>query len=164
MTTELLCQDLLTTQHLNIVAHHSHRAMESVLYISELLEAILLHLDMTTLLVSAPRVSKTWHSVMIASPAIQQALYFKPIPITTSRKSAHGPEGCQVHGWDPTSDKEDETRPVLNPLLAKYFRCCFFDFGKTYGFNRRANLSTVSHGRLELARRPQQEDTFRAMH
>ncbi|KAL3428491.1 F-box domain-containing protein [Phlyctema vagabunda] len=113
--------------------------MDTALIIPELLEAVLLHLDMTTLLVSASRVSKTWHNVITSSHAIQQALYFRPISTKTSRTSMHGPEDFQIPGWNSLHDEEDEPAPVLNPLLMKKFEGCFFDFGGEYGYLRRAN-------------------------
>lgn len=57
----------------------SSKAIEAVLLTPELLEIILLHLDMTTLLVSAQRVSRHWLCVIAGSTKLQQALFFKPI-------------------------------------------------------------------------------------
>lgn len=102
--------------------------MERVLSLPELLEAILLHVDMTTLLVSVSRVNKSWNSVVSTSPALQQALYFRPAPS----------DGQGEVLWDPMSETEDRARPTLNPLLVAKFGSCFFDFGPTYGYGRRA--------------------------
>uniref|UniRef100_L2G291 F-box domain protein n=1 Tax=Colletotrichum fructicola (strain Nara gc5) TaxID=1213859 RepID=L2G291_COLFN len=116
----------------------SERAMEVALAIPELLESILVHLDMTTLLVSVSRVSKSWKTLMDASPAIQQALFFKPVVVAAapSRDPDHdlddddkGAGGEQRDAAAGTSCKR--ARPVINPLLAKKFDKCFFDFGQT---------------------------------
>ncbi|RDL31414.1 uncharacterized protein BP5553_09623 [Venustampulla echinocandica] len=89
------------------------------------------------------RVSKTWDGVITNSPAIQQALYFRPISTATTTSTepvhlANDPESGQVNGWDPTSDKVAGSWPVLNPLLMKKFGRCFFDFEGEYGYHRRA--------------------------
>ncbi|KAI9036929.1 uncharacterized protein KD926_001173 [Aspergillus affinis] len=55
-------------------------AADTVLSIPELLEAILLHLDMSTVLLSAQRVNKHWLATISDSIRPQQLLYFKPIP------------------------------------------------------------------------------------
>ncbi|KAJ7609186.1 hypothetical protein DFH06DRAFT_898006, partial [Mycena polygramma] len=68
---------------------------EEVLSTPELLELILWHLPMRTLLVAAPLVSKTWHAVTL-SPILQQALFFQPDPAFASH-------------------------PIQNPLLAELF-------------------------------------------
>ncbi|POR38149.1 Uncharacterized protein TPAR_01665 [Tolypocladium paradoxum] len=102
--------------------------MERVLNLPELLEAILLHVDMTTLLVSVSRVNRSWNAVVSTSPALQQALYFRPVPS----------DGRAEVMWDPMSEAEDSARPALNPLLVAKFGSCFFDFGPTYGYGRRA--------------------------
>ncbi|KAI1323467.1 hypothetical protein F5Y16DRAFT_403376 [Xylariaceae sp. FL0255] len=51
------------------------------LQVTELLENILNHVDMKTLLVSAQRVSRFWCHVIRQSPRLQQALFLKPEPI-----------------------------------------------------------------------------------
>ena len=55
-------------------------AMDAVLSTGELLEAILLQLDMRTLLVCAPLVCQHWRSSISDSPALQSALFFSPAP------------------------------------------------------------------------------------
>lgn len=101
--------------------------MEAVFSIPELFEAILLNLDMIELLLLAPRVCRRWHDVIGQSPAIQQALYFSPVPAKSPSRSGE-------------SDGDDAAaiKPVLNPLLVKQFAPCFFDFGSKAYF-RRAN-------------------------
>ncbi|KAF4169062.1 hypothetical protein CNMCM6936_009659 [Aspergillus lentulus] len=68
-----------------------------VLSAPELLEYILLYLDIQSLLTSAQRVCHSWARLIQASPRLQQALFFKPIP----------PEKCH--------------EKLRNPLLAKEF-------------------------------------------
>ncbi|KAI1780999.1 hypothetical protein F4818DRAFT_23132 [Hypoxylon cercidicola] len=109
--------------------------MEAVLSIPELLEAILLHLDMATLLVSATRVNKTWQAVIYTSVLIQQALYFQPVSTE-----------AQEYGWkgfsEPCVDSENAQEAeylIINPLLKKRFGHCFFDTGEFYGYILRAN-------------------------
>jgi hypothetical protein len=53
-------------------------ARDKVLSMPELLEAILLEVDLLTLLVAAQRVCQNWHALIHTSPSLQQALYFKP--------------------------------------------------------------------------------------
>ncbi|KAF2995922.1 hypothetical protein E8E14_003361 [Neopestalotiopsis sp. 37M] len=67
-------------------------------HILELLEAILLEVDIRTLLVSAQRVNKRWWNV-IGNPNFQKRLFFIPDP--------------------------DATGPIDNPFLAEYFPFCF---------------------------------------
>ncbi|KAF9877501.1 F-box domain-containing protein [Colletotrichum karsti] len=129
--------------------------MEAALAIPELLESILIHLDMTTLLVSAQRVSKAWKALIDASPAVQQALFFKPVAAESSQDSSGDVEKASATGQQ--DDKEAKTnikssRPVINPLLAKKFNKCFFDRGQTYSLHRRAN----SFYELPWSRRPVQ--------
>ncbi|XXG97192.1 hypothetical protein Hte_003487 [Hypoxylon texense] len=109
--------------------------MERVLSIPELLEAILLHLDMTTLLVSATRINKAWQAVINTSVLIQQALYLRPISTETER-----------FGWkDFLESRKDSTSaqetgcPTINPLLKERFGHCFFDTGEFHGYLLRAN-------------------------
>ncbi|KAI1368202.1 hypothetical protein F5Y08DRAFT_10842 [Xylaria arbuscula] len=52
---------------------------DAVLQTPELLQEILLHLDMRTLLTSAQLVNRQWHELITTSPVLQQALYFEPI-------------------------------------------------------------------------------------
>ncbi|OJJ30464.1 hypothetical protein ASPWEDRAFT_46060 [Aspergillus wentii DTO 134E9] len=58
--------------------------------IPEILENILLHTDMCTLLTSAQRVCHHWHNLITESHNLQAALFFKP----TKRKFQ---EGSQTH-------------------------------------------------------------------
>lgn len=63
-----------------------------VLAIPELLEIILLHVDMTTLLVSALRVNRKWHNLISSSSALQQALFFAP--------AVQEPSSPETWQWD----------------------------------------------------------------
>ncbi|KAI1162232.1 hypothetical protein F5B18DRAFT_625157 [Nemania serpens] len=96
--------------------------MEAVLAIPELLEAILLQLDMTSLLVLASRVNKTWNHLIETSPAIQQALYFQPI---LDDRSARNPRQKSI--------ATTTCQPTANPLLLKKFGEYFFDTGEHHG-------------------------------
>lgn len=98
----------------------SPRAMADALSIPELHEAILLRLDMATLLVSASRVNKHWQRTITDSPKLQEKLFFKPV----SASAEHSPSG---------------TTPVTNPLLADKFGKCFFDTDGTYGYYHRTS-------------------------
>ncbi|KAK8107553.1 uncharacterized protein PG998_009566 [Apiospora kogelbergensis] len=74
----------------------------SPLVIPELLEAILLHVDELTLLVSAQRVSKHWHAVIAVSPRLQWKLFLRPDESAAAARE-----------------------PQQNPFLAKAFPFCF---------------------------------------
>ena len=50
-----------------------------VLGIPEVLEIILLHTDMRTILTSCQRVCRDWRNLITKSPSIQKALFFTPI-------------------------------------------------------------------------------------
>jgi hypothetical protein len=73
-------------------------ALQHVFQIPGLLETILSNLDICTLLVSAQRVSKTWHTLISGSQQLQRALFFEPDPHSAKRH---------------------------NPLLAAIFPFCF---------------------------------------
>ncbi|KAJ7808517.1 hypothetical protein B0H14DRAFT_3152041 [Mycena olivaceomarginata] len=59
-------------------------AQDTMISTPELLEATLLQLPMRDLLVTAPRISKTWHAVTL-SPIIQRALFFETDPSASKR-------------------------------------------------------------------------------
>ncbi|KAJ6584376.1 hypothetical protein B0H19DRAFT_1104870 [Mycena capillaripes] len=73
-------------------------AQDTVLSTPELLELVLAHVPMRDLLVSAPRVSKTWRALTL-TPTLQRILFFQPDPSSTAQKS----------------------RPTQNPLLVEFF-------------------------------------------
>lgn len=121
-----------------IMAARSCQSTQAVFSTPELLESILLHLDMADLLVAAQQVCKGWHDIMKASPAIRQALYFDAAPVPDSA----------------ARDNIQASKTTINPLLAKRFSPCFFDFGKPKDYFRRANsfysMSWVEHPRQEV--------------
>lgn len=135
--------------------HPPHCKMESVFAVPELLESILLQLDMTTLLVFASRVSRTWHHVINTSPSIQRAIYFRPIERNESYQQLleFGLDCSKLSHWDAEFSGGEPTWSILNPLLVRKFGPCFFDFGPTYGFCRRAS----SFYKLPWTRRTPQE-------
>jgi hypothetical protein len=55
-------------------------ASQRVLATAELFEMILLGLPIRQLLIKIPLVCKHWQATIAASPKLQQALFFKPIP------------------------------------------------------------------------------------
>ena len=102
--------------------------MEKALGILELLEAVLLHVDMKTLLISAIRVNKTWNQLINTSPQLQKLLYFQPMTQNAASRLPPVPLSLDI---GPDS-------PRLNPLLLQTFGRYFFDFSETYGFWRTA--------------------------
>ncbi|KAI1190618.1 hypothetical protein F5B17DRAFT_385892 [Nemania serpens] len=101
--------------------------METVFAIPELLEAILLQLDITSLLVSASRVNKMWNHLIETSPAIQQALFFQPVQDHCSARSSQQNSTATTTWCQWTRDQ-----PTVNPLLVKKFGK-YFDSGEDYG-------------------------------
>ncbi|KAL6920001.1 hypothetical protein FSST1_004027 [Fusarium sambucinum] len=92
--------------------------IDGVVFVAELLELILLHLDMKTLLVSASRVCRYWATTIAGSPRIQRALFFQPLPPAETER----PESF-----------------TLNPLLVEKFGRCFFDIDRKHTYLRRAD-------------------------
>ena len=82
----------------------TNSTVRRVLAITELLEKILLACDQETLLTTACRVSKHWHSVIQTSVSIQQALFFLPIRASPGKPTL---------------------KPVKNPILEKHFAHLF---------------------------------------
>ncbi|PYH43016.1 uncharacterized protein BP01DRAFT_122553 [Aspergillus saccharolyticus JOP 1030-1] len=73
---------------------------QHVLNTPELLELILTQLDLRTLLTSAQRTCRTWHTLIRTSLPLQEALFFHPI------KSGHN-----------APSHDSTTTPTINPLL-----------------------------------------------
>lgn len=106
-----------------------------VVNIPELLEAILLHLDIRTLLVSAQRVCQPWTALIQTSPAIQQALFFQPkqgkwqtkssgssiLSSTTENNDTKLDEGS-INGYE---SGFPSPQLIYNPLLVQAFRPFF---------------------------------------
>lgn len=63
----------------------SPSAQNTVFTLPELIEAIFFQLDMADLLV-IQRVSKRWQNIITTSPALQQKLFFKPVPKSTRQR------------------------------------------------------------------------------
>jgi hypothetical protein len=109
-------------------------ARDIVFSTTELVEAILLQLDMKTLLVSAMRVNKMWCGTINNSPSLQQALYFKPMaPRSPNPSGSYSHIDCQD-----SSSGSHEPWPTLNPLLVYTFGPCFFDLYGKLAYLRRA--------------------------
>lgn len=130
--------------------------MTRVLATPELLECVLLHLDMRTLLVSAQRACRTWRELITTSPALQEALFFKPEGLcgtdTAKTRRRKGQGNDVVMPTDETADRTDdgeEQKNVVvrkNPLLASVFPAWFEDYvqpSRSY-INPGAVMSSVS--------------------
>ncbi|KFY08403.1 hypothetical protein V492_06268 [Pseudogymnoascus sp. VKM F-4246] len=91
-------------------------AANAVLSIPELLEAILLDVDMKTLLLSQ-RVNRNWASIIAASSVLQQALFFQPAQEVSS-----------IIPFDPTDNHfgDHDSEIIYNPLLVAKFGPAFF--------------------------------------
>ncbi|KFY43191.1 hypothetical protein V494_02083 [Pseudogymnoascus sp. VKM F-4513 (FW-928)] len=91
-------------------------AANAVLSIPELLEAILLDVDMKTLLLSQ-RVNRNWASIITASSVLQQALFFQPAQEVSS-----------IIPFDPTDNHfgDHDSEIIYNPLLVAKFGPAFF--------------------------------------
>ena len=89
---------------------------------------------MNTLLVSASRVSKNWHNYIQQSPALQVALFLKPMP------SKQYEYRLDIRNTLPQSERQDggTKEPVLNPLLVRNFGDLFFPLEGTCDKARRA--------------------------
>jgi hypothetical protein len=138
-------------------------AANAVFSIPELLEAVLLHVDQTTLLVTAQRVSKHWLGVITASTRLQQALFFKPIapPVKpalaystfTKAAGSYSPpyrnvlprwryddqKDYPISFWDPYVK---EVVASYNPLLVKHFGPVFFNLNGCGDYTRADYFNT----------------------
>lgn len=88
----------------------------------ELLEAILLHVDMRTLVVSAQRVCTRWHAVISNSTPLQRHLFFAPIP---RDPIAAGQGGDNDNGTNTAHPYPSKAPFIQNPLLKRAFPCLF---------------------------------------
>ncbi|KAL4809611.1 hypothetical protein BDV18DRAFT_157360 [Aspergillus unguis] len=95
------------------------------LSIPELLETILLHLEITDLLVSAQRVSKHWLIIITGSTRLQQALFFKPIAPPTNPYEAYKTSPDDDPKSYPNAYRT-EIVASFNPLLRRHFGSVFF--------------------------------------
>jgi hypothetical protein len=98
-----------------------------VLTTPELLEIILLHLDIRTLLVSAQRVCQTWTVLIQSSPAIQQALFFQTArnPKPKKGKWHAKSKDTKLDQGSINGYEFSYSRPIYNPLLVQAFRPFF---------------------------------------
>jgi hypothetical protein len=62
----------------------SHSTPRAGILITEILETILLHTDMCTLLTSAQRVCHYWHDLIEKSNSLQAHIFFKPVKYEVS--------------------------------------------------------------------------------
>ncbi|KFX98580.1 hypothetical protein V490_02213 [Pseudogymnoascus sp. VKM F-3557] len=109
-----------------------YSAASAVLFTSELLEAILLHLDMKTLLLSQ-RVSRDWASIMASSLVIQQALFMRPVKVVSP-----------IIPFVTTDNHfgDHESKIIYNPLLVAKFGSAFFKRGDD-GYYRQICLPEI---------------------
>lgn len=99
-------------------------AVEAVSSTTELFEAILVEVDLRTLLTSASRVSRHWHSVISASVRLQRILYLLPENETRSARLDAGREKVQnpllkdiFPAWfENISSFTPRPRPGVNPM------------------------------------------------
>ncbi|OOO06120.1 2OG-Fe(II) oxygenase [Aspergillus oryzae] len=124
----------------------SSKAIEAVLLTPELLEIILLHLDMTTLLVSAQRVSLIFKPI---APPVKPSLAYSTPP-NTEMDSYPNPYSLEIVN-------------SFNPLLEKHFGSVFFNLNGVGNYHRAnyfytnlpwwVNGRDNDHMKAELARR-----------
>lgn len=109
---------------MNINSQYS--AARAVLFTPELLEMILLHIDMKTLLLSQG-VSKDWASIMASSLAIQQVLFFQPVKGVPS-----------IVPFDPANNdfSDHNSKIIYNSLLVANFGSAFFKRGNEGYYTR----------------------------
>lgn len=105
-------------------------AESDTLQTPELLEQILLHLPMLDLLHSQ-RVCRHWKDIIDSSPTLQQALYFRPIPVGRN----HGEVG---------SNLQYQGSNIFNPLLQEVFME-WFDSSSYFKLNSRDNREYVAY-------------------
>ncbi|KAJ5918561.1 hypothetical protein N7466_010553 [Penicillium verhagenii] len=82
--------------------HEKRSSTERALSITEILEAILLHLDLCTILTTAQLVNRGWRQLIRESTQIQEALFFKP-----------------------EKPRRRRSEPIFNPLLLNAFPSLF---------------------------------------
>ncbi|KAK8128997.1 F-box domain-containing protein [Apiospora sp. TS-2023a] len=107
------------------------RSQRDVLGTTELLQNILLHLDLQTLLVSSQLVDRRWRDLIRDSAALQQALFFRGVPEPPSPRED---EDMFMDGGQESGDVRDDngesskTGPLrMNPLLREKFDRFFYD-------------------------------------
>ena len=108
----------------------------SVLSTHELLEGILLHVDLRTLLTSAQRVNHSWHDLIRSSLRLQRVLFFAPD--------------------DSNNNKNTNTEYTFNPLLKKAFPTFFLPLhGPAAGGRKKLDFNS-----LEMVLRPDKQTAY----
>ncbi|KAK8081134.1 F-box-like domain-containing protein [Apiospora hydei] len=97
-------------------------SQDKVFDTTELLECILLHVDLATLLTSAQRVRRRWHELISDSPELQRHLFFRAIPEQPDKKSSAA-AAAALDGTSSTSTRD----PEVNPLLKDKFPLFFYE-------------------------------------
>jgi hypothetical protein len=90
----------------------------------ELLEDIFLRLDPTTLLTTCQRICKAWHAAIAGSPALQQRLFFEPLPVGAFPSPPLTWPVPLAGGYGPYME---QLARFQNPLLKRFFGPLFFD-------------------------------------
>ncbi|KAK8033846.1 F-box domain protein [Apiospora marii] len=130
-------------------------SQSEVLGTTELLQNILLHLDLKTLLISAQLVERRWRNLISDSAVLQQALFFRGVPEPPRYEKT---TGAHEPGGDASNDGQisELGHAVINPLLREKFAPFFHDA-------RRDAKATADMGgsarRLSLLRGRRQSQT-----
>ncbi|KAK7957751.1 hypothetical protein PG996_010802 [Apiospora saccharicola] len=104
------------------------RSQRDVLGTTELLQNILLHLDLKTLLVSSQLVERRWRDLIRDSATLQQALFFRGVLEPSPREEmyvGHEQESSDARDDNGESSKAGPLR--MNPLLREKFALFFYD-------------------------------------
>ncbi|KAK8052275.1 hypothetical protein PG993_003660 [Apiospora rasikravindrae] len=96
------------------------RSQDKVFGTTELLECILVHVDLATLLASVQLVHRRWHDFNRDSPALQRHLFFRGI----SQPTTKGPAAVAAALKEPSRSTHD---PEVNPLLKAKFPLFFYE-------------------------------------
>ena len=108
---------------------------ERVLYNSELLECIMIHLPERDVLVNAQQVCRLWHSLIATSPTLQQILGFQP-----SQSTKTSQEG------------------IVNPILAS----CFFPWFRSFEIDAPRNaIERLDFRNLDWNCSPRKREAYR---
>ncbi|KAK7955690.1 uncharacterized protein PG986_004912 [Apiospora aurea] len=102
------------------------RGCNQVFGTTELLECILLHVDLATLLTSAQLVHRRWHELTRDSPALQRHLFFRAIPEQPDKKGSAAAAAAASAALDETSSTSTRD-PEVNPLLKDKFPLFFYE-------------------------------------
>lgn len=120
--------------------------------VPELLEAILLQIDMHTLLVSCQRVCRLWRDVINDSSNLQEALFFKPAKQSEARQSE-------------TADIERMPNTLLTDIVwPQYMRSNIQSDQHRWPGKWSRNLPTLNREREEAFTRPEASWRRMALH